>query len=85
MSDMKQYVFLSNLIPFLKKSDKKGDSADQKNYFGVGAKGGSLEKWFSSNYNQFKAFQDQFYVPGYRYWVNESIPTIEIKIHISFA
>ena len=36
MSYMKQYGFLSNLIPFLKKSVKKWDSADQKNYFGVG-------------------------------------------------
>ena len=54
-----------------------------KNYFGVGGqKGGSYAKWFSSNYNQFKAFQDQFYVLGYRTVVNESIPTIETKIQI---
>ena len=54
----------------------------QNSILGWGARGGSEEKWFSSNYNQFIAFQDQLYVLGCRSWVNESIPTIEIKIQI---
>ena len=41
---MTKYVFLSNLIPFLKKSVKKWDSADQKTISGWGAKGGVLRK-----------------------------------------
>ena len=40
MSSLKQYVFLSNLIPFFKKSVKKWDSAGQKLFRGGGLKGG---------------------------------------------
>ena len=46
-------------MPFLKKSVKKWDSVGQNSISGWGARGGSEEKWFSSNYNQFIAFQDQ--------------------------
>ena len=76
------YVFLSNLIP-LKKSVKKWDSAGLfQNTISVWGLKGVLRKWFSLNHNQFKAFQDQSYVLEYRSWINESIPTIGIKIQI---
>ena len=46
MSYLKQYVFLSNLIPFFKKSVKKLDSAGEKTILGWGTGGlkGGLKK-----------------------------------------
>ena len=82
MSYLKQYVFLSNLIPFLKKSVKKWDSAGQKTISGSGAKGGLKKNGLPQIIISLKPFKANFMSWDQRSWVNESIPTFEIKIKI---